>query len=45
LEHMRKPSIKPSPESSSIYVPPSPDDAVPMEVDIGAKSDNPGTAL
>jgi hypothetical protein len=45
LEHLRKPSIKPSPESSSIYVPPSPEDAVPMEIDAGARSDNPGTAL
>jgi hypothetical protein len=45
LEHLRKPSIKPSPESSSIYVPPSPEDAVPMEIDAGASSDNPGTAL
>jgi hypothetical protein len=45
LEHLRKPSIKPSPESSSIYVPPSPEEAVPMEVDVGASSDNPGTAL
>jgi hypothetical protein len=45
LEHLRKPSIKPSPKSSSIYVPPSPEDAAPMEVDAGASSDNPGTAL
>jgi transcription antitermination factor NusG len=45
LEHLRKPSIKPSPESSSIYVPPSPEDAVPMEIDAGARSDNLGTAL
>jgi hypothetical protein len=45
LEHLRKPSIKPSPESSSIYVPPSPEDAVLMEIDAGASSDNPGTAL
>jgi hypothetical protein len=45
LEHLRKLSIKPSPESSSIYVPPSPEDAVPMEIDAGASSDNPGTAL
>jgi hypothetical protein len=45
LEHLRKPSIKPSPESSSIYVPPSPEEAVPMELDAGASSDNPGTAL
>jgi hypothetical protein len=42
LEHLRKPSIKPSPESSSIYVPPSPEDTVPMEIDAGARSDNPG---
>jgi hypothetical protein len=45
LEHLRKPSIKPSPESSTIYVPPSPEDAVPMEIDAGASSNNPGTAL
>jgi hypothetical protein len=45
LEHLRKPSIKPLPESSSIYVPPSPEDAVPMEIDAGAISDNPGTTL
>jgi hypothetical protein len=43
LEHLRKPSIKPSPESSSIYVPPSPEDALPIEIDAGASSDNPGT--
>jgi ribonuclease HI len=43
LEHLRKPSIKPSPESSSIYVPPSPEEAVPMELDARARSDNPGT--
>jgi ribonuclease HI len=45
LEHLRKPSIKPSPESSSIYVLPSPEEAVPMEIDAGASSDNPGTVL
>jgi hypothetical protein len=45
LEHLRKPSIKPSPESSSIYVPPSPEEAAPMEIDAGASLDNPGTAL
>jgi hypothetical protein len=45
LEHLRKPSIKPSPESSSIYVPPSPEEAVPMELYASASSDNPGTAL
>jgi transcription antitermination factor NusG len=45
LEHLRKPSIKPSPESSSIYVPPSPEHAVPMEIDARASSDNPRIAL
>jgi ribonuclease HI len=45
LEHLRKPSIKPLPESSSIYVPPSPEEAVPMEIDAVASSDNPRTAL
>jgi hypothetical protein len=45
LEHLRKPSIKPSPKSSSIYVPPSPEDAVLMEIDARASTDNPGTAL
>jgi transcription antitermination factor NusG len=45
LEHLRKPSIKPLLESSSIYVWPSPEEAVLMEIDAGASSDNPGTAL
>jgi ribonuclease HI len=45
LEHLRKPSIKPSLESSSIYVPPSPEEAVPMEIDANASSDNPRTTL
>jgi ribonuclease HI len=45
LEHLRKPSIKPSPKSSSIYVPPSSKEAVPMEVDADASSDNPRTTL
>jgi hypothetical protein len=45
LEHLRKPSIKPSSESSSIYIPPSPEKVVPMEIDAGASSNNPGTAL
>jgi ribonuclease HI len=43
LEHLRKPSIKPSPESMSIYVPPSLEEALPMEIDVGTSSDNPGT--
>jgi hypothetical protein len=45
LEHLRKPSIKPSLESSSIYVPQSPDDAVSMEVDARASSNSLGTDL
>jgi hypothetical protein len=45
LEHLRKPSIKPLPESSSIYVPPSPEEVVPMEIDASASSDIPGTTL
>jgi hypothetical protein len=45
LEHLRKPSIKPSLESSSIYVLSSPKEAISMEIDAGASSDNPGTAL
>jgi hypothetical protein len=42
---LRKPSIKPSPESSSIYVPPSPEEAVLMEIDAEARPDVLGTAL
>jgi hypothetical protein len=45
LEHLRKPSIKPLPESSSIYVLPSLEEVVPMEIDAGASSANLGTAL
>jgi hypothetical protein len=45
LEHLRKPSIKPSLESSSIYVLPSPEEEIPMEINAGAISDNPGTVL
>jgi ribonuclease HI len=43
LEHFRKLSIKPSLESTSIYVPPSPEEAVPMEIGAGTSADNPGT--
>jgi hypothetical protein len=43
LEHLRKPSIKPSPESTSIFVPPGSEEAVPMEIDANASADNPGT--
>jgi hypothetical protein len=40
---LRKPSIKPLPESTSIFVPPGPEEAVPMEIDAGPSTDNPGT--
>jgi hypothetical protein len=43
LEHLRKLSIKPSLESTSIYVLPSPEEAVPMEIGAGTSADNPGT--
>jgi hypothetical protein len=43
LENLRKPSIKPSPESTYIYVSPISEDAVPMEIDASASTDNPGT--
>jgi hypothetical protein len=43
LEHLRKPSIKPSPESTSIFVPSSPEEAVPMEIDADSSANNPGT--
>jgi ribonuclease HI len=42
LEHMRKLSIKPSPESASIFVPAGPE-AVPIKIDASASADNPGT--
>ena len=36
LEHLRKPPIKPSPESESIFIPGNPEsDVVPMDVDVG----------
>jgi ribonuclease HI len=45
LEHLRKPSIKPSPESESIFIPAKPESgAVPMDVDVGCIWENPGTA-
>ena len=51
LEHLRKPSIKPSPESESIFIPANPDpDVRPMDVDVkvitadsGTDSQYPGT--
>ena len=45
LEHLHKPSIKPSPESDSIFIPGNPEpDIVPMDVDAGSKPLDPGTA-
>lgn len=42
LEHLRKPSIKPSPESESIFIPASSDaDGTPMDIDSGNSSSNP----
>lgn len=44
LEHLRKPSIKPSPESESIFIPGSSNsDGTPMDIDSGNSSNNPGT--
>ena len=48
LEHLRKPSIKPSPESESIFIPANPEpDVVPMDIDLGQSKGmpaNPGTS-
>ena len=45
LEHLRKPSIKSSPESESIFIPAKPEpDVIPMDVDVGCVTQNPGTA-
>ena len=44
LEHLSKPSIKPSSESESIFIPKQPtSEAVPMDVDVGYIGENPGT--
>ena len=44
LEHLRKPSIKPSPESESIFIPAKPEpDVILMDVDVGCVTENPGT--
>ncbi|XP_024315649.1 uncharacterized protein LOC112271007, partial [Brachypodium distachyon] len=44
LEHLRRPSIKPSPESESIFIPASSEaGATPMDIDGGNGSGNPGT--
>ena len=45
LEHLRKPSIKPAPESDSIWIPKEPKPGVvPMDIDVGAEPAIPGTA-
>lgn len=45
LEHLRKPSIKPSPESESIFILANPEpDVVPMDIDVGSGSGISGTA-
>src|SRR3954470_12315429 len=44
LEHLRNPSIKPSPESESIFIPATQEsDVVPMDIDSGAGSSHSGT--
>ena len=45
LEHLRKPSIKPSPESESIFIPSAEPGGDPMDIDFGSTSANPGTHL
>ena len=46
LEHLRKPSIKPSPESESIFIPGKPEfEIVPMDVDVGYIQLDSGTML
>jgi len=45
LNHLRTPSIKPSPESDSIFIPAEQESgAVPMETDVGCVWPDPGTA-
>ena len=44
LEHLHKPSIKPSPESESIFIPAKPaPDVTPMDVDVEFVTENSGT--
>src|SRR5215216_3281429 len=46
LEHLRKPSIRPPPESESIYILENPEsEAVPMNIDVGSASGDPWTTL
>ena len=45
LEHLRKPSIKPSRQSESIPMPPEPEsEVIPMDVDKGKGQSDPGTS-
>ena len=44
LNHLRTPSIKPSPESTSIYLPKEATESAFMNVDVGCIWANPGTA-
>jgi ribonuclease HI len=44
LNHLRVPSIKPSPDSESIFIPKQESEAVPMNVDVGYIGEDPGTA-
>ena len=44
LNHLRIPSIKPSPDSESIFIPKQESEAVPMNVDVGYIGEDPGTA-
>jgi hypothetical protein len=44
LEHLRKPSIKPSLESESIFILANPEpDVIPMDIDVNSNLSNPGT--
>ena len=44
LNHLRKPSIKASPDSESIFIPKQEFEVVPMNVDVGCVWEDPGTA-
>ena len=44
LNHLRSPSIKPSRDSESIFIPKQESEAVPMNVDVGCIWEVPGTA-
>ena len=44
LNHLRTPSIKPSPDSESIFIPKQESEVVPMNVDVGCIWEDPETA-